>query len=132
MARLGFGMRRPAICACRTMVNSTNRDQANRFRASRNLLAGSNRHRTVQEGQMTELNPLSDKDETPEDVATLYSWANLHGAKYRDFSASRAQTREKARLRAEQAAGDEQHRAQREAEETRAAEARQAAEEARS
>jgi len=42
-------------------------------------------------------------DETPEDVATLYSWANLHGAKYRDFSASRAQTREKARQRVQEA-----------------------------
>jgi cellulose synthase operon protein YhjQ len=53
---------------------------------------------------MTEINPLSDQNQTPEDVATLYSWANLHGAKYRDFSAARAQTRESARLRAEQAA----------------------------
>ena len=31
--------------------------------------------------------------ETPEDVAVLYSWANLHGAKYRDFSASRREYR---------------------------------------
>jgi len=53
---------------------------------------------------MTDLNPLNDQNQTPEDVATLYSWANLHGAKYRDFSASRAQTREIARLRAEQSA----------------------------
>jgi len=37
----------------------------------------------------------------------LYSWANLHGAKYRDFSASRAQIRERARQRAEQAIMDE-------------------------
>ena len=58
---------------------------------------------------MTDLNPQSDQNQTPEDVATLYSWANLHGAKYRDFSASRAQTREKARLRAEQAL-EEEHR----------------------
>src|SRR5260370_8956461 len=36
-------------------------------------------------------------EETPEDVAVLYSWANLHGAKYRDFSASRREDR--ARLR---------------------------------
>ena len=33
--------------------------------------------------------------ETPDDVATLYSWANLRGAKYRDFSAARAQVRER-------------------------------------
>jgi cellulose synthase operon protein YhjQ len=44
-----------------------------------------------------------DQNDTPEDVATLYSWANLHGAKYRDFSASRALTREKARQRAQEA-----------------------------
>ena len=56
---------------------------------------------------MTDPNPLNDTEGTPEDVATLYSWANLHGAKYRDFSAARAQTREKARLRAEQALAEQ-------------------------
>ena len=60
---------------------------------------------------MTDRGPLYDQNETPEDVATLYSWANLHGAKYRDFSASRAQTREKARLRVQQAIEEEQARA---------------------
>jgi cellulose synthase operon protein YhjQ len=40
-----------------------------------------------------------DQNNIPEDVATLYSWANLHGAKYWDFSAARAQSREVARLR---------------------------------
>lgn len=40
-----------------------------------------------------------DTNEPPEDVASLYAWANLHGAKYRDFSAARAQNREKASLR---------------------------------
>ena len=38
--------------------------------------------------------------ETPEDVAILYSWANLHGAKYRDFSASRREYRAQMRHRA--------------------------------
>jgi len=61
---------------------------------------------------MTELNPLSDQSGTPEDVATLYSWANLHGAKYRDFSAARAQTREKTRLRAEQALEEQKQQAE--------------------
>ena len=60
---------------------------------------------------MTDRGPLYDQNETPEDVATLYSWANLHGAKYRDFSAARAQTREKARLRVQQAIEEEQARA---------------------
>lgn len=41
---------------------------------------------------------LRDQKELPEDVASLYSWANMHGAKYKDFSDVRAQTREKARL----------------------------------
>jgi cellulose synthase operon protein YhjQ len=49
--------------------------------------------------QQTEIydEPLS---ETPEDVAILYSWANLHGAKYRDFSASRREYRAQIRHRA--------------------------------
>ena len=38
--------------------------------------------------------------ESPEDVAVLYSWANLHGAKYRDFSASRREYRAQLRHRA--------------------------------
>lgn len=80
---------------------------------------------------MTELNPQSDPNGTPEDVATLYSWANLHGAKYRDFSAARAQTREKARLRAEQALEEVQRHGQLEAEAAGAAEAERAAEQER-
>jgi cellulose synthase operon protein YhjQ len=50
--------------------------------------------------------------ETPEDVATLYSFANLQGAKYRDFSASRAQVREQARERVREAMEAERHRAE--------------------
>ena len=85
---------------------------------------------------MTDLNPQTDPTGTPEDVATLYSWANLHGAKYRDFSAARAQTREKARLRAEQAAEEQSQQGQAEtdavqAAEAQAAEIERAAEEAR-
>ena len=41
--------------------------------------------------------------ETPEDVAILYSWANLPGAKYRDFSASRREYRAQQRARAAEA-----------------------------
>ncbi len=67
-------------------------------------------------------------DETPEDVATLYSWANLHGAKYRDFSASRAQTREKARQRVQEAIETERRRAREEAEALKNADAQKAAE----
>jgi cellulose synthase operon protein YhjQ len=37
--------------------------------------------------------------EQADDVATLYSWANLHGAKYRDFSSSRQEARLQLRQR---------------------------------
>jgi multidrug efflux pump subunit AcrA (membrane-fusion protein) len=77
---------------------------------------------------MTDRKALADQNETPEDVATLYSWANLHGAKYRDFSASRAQTREKARQRVQEAIEAERRRAQAEAEAQLAAEAQREAE----
>jgi cellulose synthase operon protein YhjQ len=66
-------------------------------------------------------------DETPEDVATLYSWANLHGAKYRDFSASRAQTREKARQRVQDAIETERRRVREEAEALKTGDAQKAA-----
>jgi cellulose synthase operon protein YhjQ len=46
----------------------------------------------------------SSKTSAADDVATLYSWANLHGAKYRDFTASRQELRMQARRRADQAA----------------------------
>src|SRR6516165_12064294 len=80
---------------------------------------------------MTDRKALHDSNETPEDVATLYSWANLHGAKYRDFSASRAQTREKARQRVQEAIEAEHQRQREEAEAfemERAAEAHRLAE----
>jgi hypothetical protein len=64
---------------------------------------------------------------TPDDVATLYSWANLHGAKYRDFSASRAVAREETRLRAEEAAAEERRRQEEEAERQHQEEAQLAA-----
>jgi len=89
---------------------------------------------------MTDHKAQIDQSDTPEDVATLYAWANLHGAKYRDFSASRALTREKARQRVQEAMAEERERsgeksetapltdAQRAAEVARAAEASRAAE----
>jgi cellulose synthase operon protein YhjQ len=77
---------------------------------------------------MADRKALVDPNDTPEDVATLYSWANLHGAKYRDFSASRAQTREKARQRVQEAIEAERHRTREEAEAQKAAEGHQATE----
>jgi cellulose synthase operon protein YhjQ len=77
---------------------------------------------------MSDQKAFTDPNETPEDVATLYSWANLHGAKYRDFSASRAQTREKARLRVQEAIETERRRVHEEAEALEQAEMQRAAE----
>jgi cellulose synthase operon protein YhjQ len=54
--------------------------------------------------------------ETPEDVAVLYSWANLHGAKYRDFSASRREYRAQLRQRAAEQVKEQALLAQAEAE----------------
>jgi cellulose synthase operon protein YhjQ len=54
--------------------------------------------------------------ETPEDVAILYSWANLHGAKYRDFSASRREYRAQVRHRAAEELRQQELAAQAEAE----------------
>jgi cellulose synthase operon protein YhjQ len=47
----------------------------------------------------------------PEDVAALYLWANLQGAKYRDFSASRREYRAQVRYRAAQALRERELRA---------------------
>ena len=49
---------------------------------------------------------------TPEDVAVLYLWANLQGAKYRDFSGSRREYRAQVRYRAAQAMRERELRAQ--------------------
>lgn len=54
--------------------------------------------------------------ETPEDVAVLYSWANLHGAKYRDFSASRREYRAQLRRRAAEQVRESELQAKDEAE----------------
>lgn len=67
--------------------------------------------------------------DTPEDVAVLYSWANLQGAKYRDFSASRREYRAQMRLRAAEEQRLAEAHAQAEAE-AAAAEAEKAAHEA--
>ena len=65
--------------------------------------------------------------ETPEDVAVLYSWANLHGAKYRDFSASRREYRAQMRHRAAEQQAEVELKAKQSAESAE----REAAEQAR-
>ena len=54
--------------------------------------------------------------EVPEDVAILYSWANMQGAKYRDFSANRREHRAQMRQRAAEQLRLAELRAQSEAE----------------
>lgn len=66
--------------------------------------------------------------ENPEDVAVLYSWANLQGARYRDFSGARRESRALMRHRAAQEAKDAEIRAQAEAEAAAAAAERAARE----
>jgi cellulose synthase operon protein YhjQ len=56
--------------------------------------------------------------EVPEDVAILYSWANLQGGKYRDFSASRREYRAQMRRRAAEALREQELEAAVEAEVT--------------
>jgi cellulose synthase operon protein YhjQ len=51
----------------------------------------------------TEIEVQPAADGTPEDVAVLYSWANLQGAKYRDYSGSRREYRAQVRYRAAKA-----------------------------
>lgn len=66
-----------------------------------------------------DLDPMIDDElpDTPEDVAILYSWANIHGAKYRDFSASRREYRAQMRARAMEAQREAELRAAQEREE---------------
>jgi cellulose synthase operon protein YhjQ len=64
----------------------------------------------------TEIDGQPTADSTPEDVAALYSWANLQGAKYRDYSASRREYRAQVRYRAAKALLDRELKAQEEAE----------------
>ncbi|MGI4830651.1 MAG: hypothetical protein ACRYFU_21020, partial [Janthinobacterium lividum] len=51
-------------------------------------------------GQVPEAGREVPRLEIPEDVAVLYTWANLQGARYHDFSASRRQSRGQLRQRA--------------------------------
>jgi cellulose synthase operon protein YhjQ len=64
----------------------------------------------------TDIDGQSTVDSTPEDVAVLYSWANLQGAKYRDYSASRREYRAQVRYHAAKALLDRELRAHAEAE----------------
>lgn len=64
----------------------------------------------------TEVDGQPPADSTPEDVAALYSWAHLQGAKYRDYSASRREYRAQVRYRAAKALLERKLKAQEEAE----------------
>jgi cellulose synthase operon protein YhjQ len=64
----------------------------------------------------TEIDGQPTADSTPEDVAVLYSWANLQGAKYRDYSASRREYRAQVRYRAAKSLLERELKAQLDAE----------------
>ncbi|HKO20432.1 MAG TPA: ParA family protein, partial [Acidobacteriaceae bacterium] len=78
--------------------------------------------------QSARIGDQSTTDTTPEDVAALYSWANLRGAKYRDYSASRREHRAQVRYRAAKALLDRELKAQAEAESSAEAAEREARE----
>jgi cellulose synthase operon protein YhjQ len=80
------------------------------------------------DGQKPEAVDERSRAENPEDVAVLYSWANLQGARYRDFSGARREARALMRHRAAQEAKDTEIRAQAEAEAAAAAAERAARE----
>ena len=63
-----------------------------------------------------EIDDQSSADSTPEDVAALYAWANLRGAKYRDYSGSRREYRAQVRYCAAKALLERELKAQAEAE----------------
>jgi cellulose synthase operon protein YhjQ len=63
---------------------------------------------------------LNDLNEPPESSTPSRSWTRQHGAKHRDFSASRLQARERARLRVQRAIEEERERARVQAESRRA------------
>lgn len=54
----------------------------------------------MKDSQDTDKIENQESAQPPEDVAVLYSWANMHGARYRDFSDSRREYREQLRQRA--------------------------------
>lgn len=64
---------------------------------------------------------LNDLNESPENSSTPRARARQHGAKHREFSASRLQARERARQRVERAIEEERERAREQAETWRAA-----------
>jgi cellulose synthase operon protein YhjQ len=74
----------------------------------------------------TETDDQATSGSTPEDVAILYSWANLQGAKYRDYSASRREYRAQVRYRAAKAMLERELKAQTEAESSAEAAEREA------
>jgi cellulose synthase operon protein YhjQ len=50
--------------------------------------------------QETDAEDRAAAEEIPEDVAVLYTWAHMEGAKYRDYSASRRELRARVRIEA--------------------------------
>lgn len=60
---------------------------------------------------MKDSHVLSDLNDAPDETPSVHPWTRPHGGKHRDYSASRLQTRERARLRVQQAIQEERDRA---------------------
>ncbi len=60
----------------------------------------------MKDSQNTDRIEAQQSAQPPEDVAVLYSWANMHGARYRDFSDSRREYRAQLRQRSTEQAGE--------------------------
>ncbi|HEX8710474.1 MAG TPA: cellulose synthase operon protein YhjQ/BcsQ [Terracidiphilus sp.] len=70
---------------------------------------------------MNESRVLSDLSDSPQTSSAVHPWTRPHGAKHRDFSASRLQARERARKRVQRAIEEERERAREQAQSLRAA-----------
>lgn len=70
---------------------------------------------------MTDSHVLNDLNDSPENSSASRSWTRQHGGKHREFSASRLQARERARMRVQRAIQEERERARMQTENRRAA-----------
>ena len=61
----------------------------------------------MKDSQDTDRIEAQEGAQPPEDVAVLYSWANMHGARYRDFSDSRREYRAQLRQRSAGQTGEQ-------------------------
>ncbi len=71
---------------------------------------------------MKDSHVLNDLNDAPDETPSIHPWTRPHGGKHRDYSAPRLQTRERARLRVQQAIQEERDRARQRAQTQQASE----------